>query len=53
MCATCVSQGVLYVGGAVGTLRIMAHRAARRRTELVASSADAAVPRNSGHTTTG
>jgi hypothetical protein len=31
MCAACVGQGVLYVGGAVGALRVMAARAERSR----------------------
>lgn len=30
MCATCVAQGVVYVGGAVGALQVLAHRARRR-----------------------
>ena len=34
MCAACVAQGTVYVGGAVVTLRVMAARAAaRRRTD--------------------
>jgi hypothetical protein len=36
MCAACVAQGITYVGGAVGTLRLMAARAEhnrRQRTE--------------------
>jgi hypothetical protein len=31
MCAACVAQGTVYVGGAVGTLRLMAARAAWKR----------------------
>jgi hypothetical protein len=31
MCTACVSQGLLYVGGAVGTLRVMAARAEHKR----------------------
>lgn len=31
MCATCVAQGTLYVGGAVGALRLMAARASAKR----------------------
>lgn len=30
MCATCVAQGVVYVGGAVAGLQVMAARARRR-----------------------
>jgi hypothetical protein len=32
MCATCVAQGVVYLGGAVGSLRVMAARAEARRS---------------------
>lgn len=32
MCAACVSQGLLYVGGAAGALRVMAARSKARRT---------------------
>jgi hypothetical protein len=32
VCAACVAQGVTYVGGALGTLRLMAARAETRRT---------------------
>jgi hypothetical protein len=31
MCATCVAQGIAYIGGALGTLRLMAARAEARR----------------------
>jgi hypothetical protein len=31
MCASCVAQGVTYVGGAVAGLQVMAVRARRRR----------------------
>ncbi len=31
MCAACVAEGVTYVGGSVGILRVMAYRATRRR----------------------
>lgn len=31
MCAACVAQGITYVGGAVGTLRLMAARAEHKR----------------------
>ena len=31
MCTACVAQGIAYVGGAVGTLRVMAARAEHRR----------------------
>jgi hypothetical protein len=31
MCAACVAQGTLYVGGAVGALRAMAARAEMKR----------------------
>jgi hypothetical protein len=31
MCATCVAQGVVYLGGAVGSLRVMAARAEAKR----------------------
>lgn len=37
MCATCWAQGLMYVGGAVGGLRIAAARAGRRR---IASAVD-------------
>jgi hypothetical protein len=32
MCANCVAQGAVYVGGAVGALRTLAWRAGRRRS---------------------
>jgi hypothetical protein len=32
MCATCVAQGVAYVGGALGGLQVMAARARSRRS---------------------
>jgi hypothetical protein len=32
MCASCVSQGALYLGGSAAALRVMARRAGRRRT---------------------
>jgi hypothetical protein len=31
MCASCVSQGALYLGGSVAALRVMAVRAGRKR----------------------
>lgn len=31
MCTACVAQGIVYVGGAVGTLRVMAARAEHKR----------------------
>jgi hypothetical protein len=31
MCAACVAQGIGYVGGAVGSLRVMAGRASTKR----------------------
>jgi len=35
MCASCVAQGITYVGGALATLQVMAHRAraSRHRTD--------------------
>lgn len=33
MCATCVAQGVVYLGGAVGSLRVMAARAEVKRAQ--------------------
>lgn len=33
VCATCVAQGGVYLGGAVGTLRLMAARAAAARAK--------------------
>lgn len=40
MCAACVAQGAVYVGGAVGSLRVMAARASskRRRAEAEAEA---------------
>jgi alkylation response protein AidB-like acyl-CoA dehydrogenase len=32
MCANCVAQGALYVGGALGALRVMGARARARRS---------------------
>jgi hypothetical protein len=32
MCAACVAQGIAYVGGALGSLQVMAARAKARRT---------------------
>jgi hypothetical protein len=32
MCANCVAQGSLYVGGALGALRVMGARARARRS---------------------
>ena len=31
MCVNCVAQGIVYVGGAVGGLQVMAHRARHKR----------------------
>lgn len=31
MCAACVAQGIVYVGGALGGLQVMAARAKARR----------------------
>ena len=31
MCVSCVAQGIVYVGGAVGGLQVMAHRARHKR----------------------
>lgn len=51
MCATCVAQGVTYVGGALATLQLMAARAraSRHRSE----PADAAVPEGGPSAPTG
>ena len=38
MCATCVAQGVTYVGGALATLQVMAARARASRTRSTASA---------------
>lgn len=31
MCVNCVAQGGVYLGGAVGAMQVMAHRARQRR----------------------
>jgi hypothetical protein len=49
MCASCVAQGVAYVGGAVGALQVMRARARMRRlgstdiasTDALATATDA------------
>jgi hypothetical protein len=46
MCATCVAQGVFYVGGAVGGLRVMAFRAKVKR--LAGEAAKTAEPAEPG-----
>ena len=38
MCATCVAQGVTYVGGALATLQVMAARAKSRRARSSSTS---------------
>lgn len=51
MCANCVAQGAVYVGGALGALRVMGARArARRLAERPAADPadDTAVPSASG-----
>jgi hypothetical protein len=39
VCAACVAQGIVYVGGAVGSLRVMAARAEAKRTPKAGSGA--------------
>jgi hypothetical protein len=55
MCATCVAQGVAYVGGALAGLQVMAARAAakRRRDEdeggrKTTTAGDEAIDRSGG-----
>lgn len=38
VCASCAAQGVAYVGGSVGVLRLMTFRAGRRRTREAAET---------------
>jgi len=38
MCASCVAQGVVYVGGAVAGLQVMAARARHRRAGTSAAA---------------
>jgi hypothetical protein len=40
MCAACVAQGVVYVGGALTGLQVMAMRASARRRRDEAADAD-------------
>jgi hypothetical protein len=45
MCAQCVAQGAVYVGGALASLQVMAARARNRRrsdTRPIAAAADSA-----------
>lgn len=42
MCATCVAQGVAYVGGALAGLQVMAARAAAKRRRADEGRGDAA-----------
>lgn len=44
MCAACVAQGITYVGGAVGSLRLMAARAEHKRRERTERGDSAAEP---------
>jgi hypothetical protein len=40
MCATCVAQGAVYVGGALAGLQVMAARARMRRHGIDAGATD-------------
>jgi len=40
MCAACVAQGITYVGGALGSLQVMAARAKARRRGGADADAD-------------
>jgi hypothetical protein len=48
MCANCVAQGAVYVGGATVALRGMGYRARRRRLRHEAAEAEAPEPVTTG-----
>jgi poly(3-hydroxybutyrate) depolymerase len=51
VCANCVAQGVVYVGGAVAGLQVMAARARHRRADASGAASVVAAPPTDAATT--